>query len=106
MYDKLSFRKLRHNRTLESMQKLEQFIRTVIGMKYRLNPSKIFKKKCDENSDDISEDKSYFCSELVAGAYKALGLLPKDISSSQYWPGTFSGKGNLALIGDSHLEDE
>ncbi len=50
-------------------------------MKYRLNPGKIFKKKYEGDSVEISEDKSYFCSELVAGAYKALGLLPKDVSA-------------------------
>ena len=104
MYEKLAFRKLRHSRTLEAMQTLEQFIRSVIGLKYRLTPAKIFKKKDD--GDETEKDKSYFCSELVAGAYKALGLLPKDVPASQYWPGSFSGKGNLRLLGDSILEDE
>lgn len=90
MYEKMAFRKLRHSRTLASMQTLEQFIRSVIGLKYRLTPAKIFQKK-----DSEDKEKSYFCSELVAGAYKALGLLPKDVPASQYWPGSFSGKGNI-----------
>jgi hypothetical protein len=64
------------------MQKLEKFIRTVIGMKYQLNASKILRKKCENDAENIREDKSYFCSELVASAYKALGLLPKDISAT------------------------
>jgi hypothetical protein len=82
IYSKISFRKLRHNRTLEAMQKLEQFIRTVIGMKYRLNPSKILRRHFENDSENISEDKSYFCSELVASAYKCLGLLPKQVAAS------------------------
>ena len=64
------------------MQKLEQFIKTVIGMKYKLNAAKIFRKKYQYDAENIKEDKSYFCSELVASAYKCLGLLPKDISAS------------------------
>lgn len=75
-------------------------------MKYRLNPSKIFRKKFENDSENISEDKSYFCSELVASAYKCLGLLPKDISASQYWPGNFSSKSDMKLIGEGMLEDE
>jgi len=51
-------------------------------MKYKLNPAKIFRKKCDNDADNIKEDKSYFCSELVASAYKCLGILPRDISAS------------------------
>jgi hypothetical protein len=51
-------------------------------MKYRLNPAKIFRRKYDKDSENITEDKSYFCSELVASAYKALGLLPKELSAS------------------------
>jgi len=75
-------------------------------MKYRLNPSKIFRKKYEQDAENITDDKSYFCSELVASAYKCLGLLPKEISASQYWPGNFSTKSGLQLLGDSMLEDE
>jgi uncharacterized protein YycO len=75
------------------MQKLEDFIKTVIGLKYRLNPSKIFRKKCTNDAENIKEDKTYFCSELVASAYKCIGLLPTEVSASQYWPGNFSQHG-------------
>lgn len=64
------------------MQKLENFIKTVIGMKYKLNATKIFRKRCENDAENIRDDKSYFCSELVASAYKCLGILPKDISAS------------------------
>lgn len=75
-------------------------------MKYKLNPSKIFRKKNLYDAENIKEDKSYFCSELVASAYKCMGILPKDISASQYWPGTFSNKGKLNFLMNSKLEDE
>ena len=53
-----------------------------------------------------SNDKGYFCSELVAVIYKLLGLLPKQISSSQYWPGSFSAETKLALGSGAALGDE
>ena len=39
--------------------------------------------------------KTYFCSELVASLYKALGLLEKTKSATQYWPVTFAKDLNL-----------
>jgi uncharacterized protein YycO len=54
----------------------------VIGKKYKLNASKIFTKKSNDYEEKITDDKSYFCSELVASAYKCLALLPKDIAAT------------------------
>jgi uncharacterized protein YycO len=64
------------------MQKLESFIKTVIGLKYNLNPSKIFRKTCTTDAENINENKTYFCSELVASAYKCLGILNKEVSAT------------------------
>ena len=36
---------------------------------------------------DARNNEGYFCSELVAAAYKKIGLLEARKSSSQYWPG-------------------
>ena len=82
LYQKLVYRKLRNSRSLDAMHKLETFIRTVIGMKYKLNATKILRKHYENDAENIKGDKSYFCSELVASAYKCLGLLPKEISAS------------------------
>lgn len=38
----------------------------------------------------IQRDQGFFCSELIAAAYKKLGLLPKDRPACKYWPGNFS----------------
>ena len=56
----------------------------------------------------IAEDKGYFCSELIATIYKRLEVLPKHISSANYWPGSFSAEEKLplnpgAILGDEHL---
>jgi len=52
---------------------------------------------------DLQEKEGYFCSELAAAAYKHLGFLPKEKSSSQYWPVSFSLKENLQLINGASL---
>ena len=53
-----------------------------------------------------SDSKGYFCSELAALILKQLGLLPNNISSSQYWPGSFSAEMKLPLIHGAYLGDE
>ena len=42
------------------------------------NPKKNTKKEANSG---------FFCSELVAAAYKELGLLDPHVSAAQYWPG-------------------
>jgi hypothetical protein len=37
----------------------------------------------------------------VASAYKKAGLLPSDVTSSNYWPGNFAGERPLFLINAS-----
>jgi uncharacterized protein YycO len=52
---------------------------------------KLFRNKNDQDSAQvIKENKSYFCSELVATAFKRLGLLEPEKAASKYWPGEFS----------------
>ena len=47
---------------------------------------------------DPGDEKNFFCSELVASAYKKLGLLPKNISSGSYLPWHFTDRGKLKLV--------
>lgn len=60
-----------------------------------------------QSKSDVMESKSYFCSELVATAYKRLGLLDIENASSSYWPGEFSQEStNLKLLKGASLCDE
>ena len=52
------------------------------------------------------EHESFFCSELVAAALKALGLLPASIPCSQYWPVTFSQEKVIKFEKDAKLDLE
>ena len=67
-----------------------------MGKKYELTLGKIlFRKRSEIKLKDPKASPTlpklpksgYFCSELIAAAYKELGLLDQTISASQYWPG-------------------
>ena len=83
----------------------------VKGKKYKLNLSKICRKKSKKDAaDQIKKSKSYFCSELVASALKRVQLLDEHKSASQYWPGDFSKEKKVELkqgawLGEEYLID-
>lgn len=70
--------------------------------------------KPSKNSDGterqlINQDRTFFCSELVAKACKILGILENDsTSSSRFHPVHFSTKGEsfLKLTNETILEEE
>ena len=50
-------------------------------------------KDKDGNDRIVAEDRTFFCSELVAKAFKILGVLVDDEKAcSNYFPGNFSAK--------------
>jgi hypothetical protein len=92
LYSKIVFRHLNMIKDPTLILELENFIKvikndsckqTVVGKKYKLNPIKIFRRKSRHDaSHNIKEEKSYFCSELVASAYKRMGLIDSETSAS------------------------
>lgn len=40
-------------------------------------------------TDHLKQKKGFFCSELIAAAYKKQGLLDPVKAASKYWPGDF-----------------
>ena len=90
------------------MEKLETFIKKILGYKYALSTQKLLNKKCSTDGDisKMTEDQTFFCSELVASAWKCLGILPKDVAASQYWPGSFAQTGKINMLRGARLEDE
>jgi hypothetical protein len=79
-FDKLAFRKLNFNRDAQNLLALDEFRQQSSGKKYALNIKKIFTNKSEVFSQqaNIQEDRQFFCSELVAKAYKVLGVM-KDL---------------------------
>lgn len=111
-FSKMAFRKLRCSRSVQKLAKLENFVTKARGREYNLDLSILMKKTCeDDDVENIPEQKTYFCSELVAACHKVLGVLPQDVPSSQYWPSTFSKptaymNNNLVAKGsDAYYED-
>lgn len=68
-----------------------------------MSASKLWRKLEEEQNH---EGRTFFCSELVAAAYKRLALLPKHISAAQYWPGAFAALRNLKFSGGAKLSGE
>ena len=97
-YDKIVYRPLQFKRNYKNQTMLEDFLRKVVGKKYKLSPMRMLQKYSVQDSvANTAEKNGYFCSELVATVFKLLGFLPAKISSSQYWPGSFSAETKLAL---------
>mmetsp|Transcript_2381 Transcript_2381/g.3400 ORF Transcript_2381/g.3400 Transcript_2381/m.3400 type:complete len:674 (+) Transcript_2381:54-2075(+) len=77
---------------LKTLQKLTDFVDIAVYKPYSLRA--IFSNK--ESND------GYFCSQLVAAAYKEMGIIPSNRVTQSYWPGTFAAsakKDALELLG-------
>jgi len=106
LYSKMVYRKLDIERTDDMVNKIEKFVKATVGKKYKVSATKLLKKKSDFE-EEIRDDQTFFCSELVAACYKRIGLLPKEIPSSSYLPGTFSEKKKkLTLQQNAKLSSE
>ena len=90
------------------LKSLNEFRKRVVGSGYAVTASKLlrytsnhFATEDDEALDDApakqgASEREYFCSELVAKAYKVLGILEdKEKSCTQYFPGCFSPGGAI-----------
>jgi len=82
---------------------LEKFLSEAVGLKYGLGGNKLLRSKTivknvnDEN-ELIESDRTFFCSELVAKAFKILGIIEDDdISCTRFYPHNFSSKGDSML---------
>jgi hypothetical protein len=66
-------------------------------------------KKGDRPSENlVEEDRTFFCSELVAKCYKVCGIMaPTDEASSNFLPIDFTSQGTrLKLVPNASLSNE
>lgn len=101
LYNMIVFRHLETERNDEMIQKLEDFICKVKGMQYLLNPIGIIKKR-----DPTGPDQGFFCSQLIASAYKEIGVLHSGVPSVSVLPGHFSYEHTLQLVDRAFLGEE
>eukprot|EP00826_Nyctotherus_ovalis_P010845 TRINITY_DN12834_c0_g2_i10.p2 TRINITY_DN12834_c0_g2~~TRINITY_DN12834_c0_g2_i10.p2 ORF type:complete len:146 (+),score=35.79 TRINITY_DN12834_c0_g2_i10:989-1426(+) len=105
--DVVVYRKLMYKLDEEAQGKFKRRLIEIIGKKYHLNMWNLWRKYSVRDSiKQIPKDKGYFCSELVAALYKFLEILPPEICSSHYWPGSFSTETELKLINGARLGPE
>jgi len=96
----VALRQLKMKRTFDNMSALSKFVETVDGKPYGLGPLKLLRRHSK------GEKENYFCSELVASAFKTLDILPDDVPSNSYLPASFGDAGNLHLTNHASLEKE
>ena len=66
-----------------------------------------FKRVTERNLEEDLSSREFFCSELIAKAYKRCGILKSEIASCQFLPGDFSSKSDkLTLEHGANLEEE
>ena len=76
-------------------------MKQIIGKEYSFGAMKLLRRRSSEENAEIQND--FFCSELVAKAYKRFGILDKKKGSNSYWPVDFTDRGGLALEGEGYL---
>lgn len=110
LYNRIAYRKLQCKKTPRFTDILEDFVRQTLGKPFKINPMKLLRNTNDQDhAGKIKESKSYFCSELVATAYKRLNLLDPEKAASKYWPGEFSQEdrsNEIRLLNGARLGDE
>ena len=118
-YKKCVFRHIECDRDQKMLESLEKFLKEVIGHKYKINPKDFLrrntKKTCGGSNligseiSQIDENRTFFCSELIAKAFKILKIILNDSTPcSRFFPHHFSQKGDkfLKLTSGTSLEDE
>ena len=95
-YEKVCFRKLTIKRDEKFMSEIENFVSATYGMEYSLKSifpgqrrsSINVKIDKDGKKKYVAEDRTFFCSEYVAKAYKVLGVFDTQENSSFFLPST------------------
>lgn len=89
------------------VRKLAQFLKTVIhdqSPKYSWNPMKTLSTRPSLPPNDPK--RTYFCSELIAKAYKEAGLLRPSVATAAYYPSYFQKKKDLKLLKGFELSSD
>lgn len=114
-YQRIVLRHLQFDRNESALAKLEQFLKEVNGKSYGFSASHLIKrdtvmikKRGSTEEKIVEDDRTFFCSELVAKAYKVCGIMaPTDEASSNFLPIDFTTEGKrLKLVPGASLDNE
>lgn len=97
-YEQICVRNLKMERNDEMIDKLEIFLKEAVGNKYGISTSQLlFKRQTvrPKKGVMIDSDRTFFCSELVAKAFKVLGFIDDEQRAcSSFYPSSFSSSKN------------
>ena len=86
-YERIVLRHLDFERNETSLLQLEKFLKEVNGHKYAFKPSALLSNRNTvkpvgfNTTDNVDKERGFFCSELVAKAYKVCGIMtPTNLS--------------------------
>ena len=109
-FRKMVLRSLNWNDRDKHVAKLIQFCQETDGAGYSLGSYFSTKQTSVVNLPGermVDEDRAFFCSELIAKAYKSCNIMKTDLAASKFSPGDFSQKVNsLKLVEGATLSDE
>ena len=110
-YQRAVFRHINFERNDKMVENLETFLKEALGQKYGLTVGTIFRRNTELKVDReiIDTERTFFCSELVAKAFKTLGILvDNNTSCSQFYPHHFGARGDsfLKLTDKTIIESE
>jgi hypothetical protein len=97
-FEKIITRKLLLEMTSEKLNELDSFRRKSTGLSYGIQTSKlIFNQRSEprlssQKQHDVEPNRTFFCSELIAKAFKVLEIIrnPYEKSSGSFVPGSFA----------------
>mmetsp|Transcript_4208 Transcript_4208/g.5618 ORF Transcript_4208/g.5618 Transcript_4208/m.5618 type:complete len:346 (+) Transcript_4208:200-1237(+) len=91
-------------------QDLHSFIEEMYGRPYEKHALEMIKAANMFGGNKKEDLSSVFCSELVAAAYRRMGILSEGRTCNSYIPGDFAStaktKRRIKLVNGAHLEDE
>lgn len=102
-YKRMIFRHVNFDRGEKMVDNLEKLLSEAVGKKYGISSNKLTRAKTRKIVDDvdgaeeqknlIADDRTFFCSELVAKAFKLLYIIEDDERScASFYPSHFSAK--------------
>jgi len=105
LYSKIVWRKLHCERNEDFWEILGTFVNAVEDMEYKITLGKLFTRNSEmpRKSELLNEDRivdknrTFFCSELIAKAFKTLGIFISSRSWTTIYPKHFSSKKKLDL---------
>ena len=86
-YQKCVFRHVVFDRSFENLNRLQKLLKEALGHQYALGLNTMLRRSTvSPFLQPIQKERTFFCSELVARAFKEAGIISNDKSSTSFYP--------------------